>query len=220
MFIVIPAYNEEKNVGRVLGGLFKLGFRNIVVVDDGSIDQTLAESKKAGACVLRHEVNRGQGAALQTGDEYALAQGADMVVHFDADGQFNPADIIPAVEALAKSRADVVLGSRLIDNRSNVPWTKRWVILPVSRIINRLFTGIKLTDAHNGFRALNRKALETIRITHDRMAHNSDIIRQIKKNNLKFIEIPVQVLYYKYGQGVEGGIRILWDLLFAKLWRT
>lgn len=217
LFVVVPAYNEEKQIGRVISGLFEHGMQNIVVVDDGSSDNTSGAAKSAGAVVLTHEVNRGQGAALQTGNEYALASGASLVVHFDADGQFNPADIKTAVEALRKQNIDVLLGSRFLDGRSQIPWTKKYIVLPIARLINRFFTGLKLTDVHNGFRILTRRALEKINISQDRMAHNSEIIKQIKSHNLSFAEHPVQVSYFEYGQGVGGGFKIILEILQGRL---
>ncbi|OGH91351.1 MAG: hypothetical protein A2534_03680 [Candidatus Magasanikbacteria bacterium RIFOXYD2_FULL_39_9] len=216
LFVIVPAYNEEKNIGRVLGGLFSHGHKNVVVVDDGSTDNTAQAAAEAGATVLRHEVNRGQGAALQTGNDFALQKGASVVVHFDADGQFNPADIEIALGAMKNNNADVLLGSRFLDNRSEIPWTKKYIVLPISRFINRLLTGLKLTDVHNGFRILSRPALEKINISQDRMAHNSEIIKQIRQHKLNFVEHPVEVKYFKYGQGVDGGIKILQDILAAK----
>ncbi len=216
LFVVVPAYNEEKNIGRVLGGLFSHGHKNVVVVDDGSSDNTSEAARLAGAVVLQHEVNRGQGAALQTGNDYALQNGASNVVHFDADGQFNPADIEVALGAMQANGADVLLGSRFLDSRSAIPWTKKYIVLPISRFINRLLTGLKLTDVHNGFRILSRRALEKINISQDRMAHNSEIIKQIKQHKLNFIEHPVEVKYFRYGQGLNGGIKILQDILAAK----
>ncbi len=216
LFVIVPAYNEEKNIGRVLGGLFSHGHKNIVVVDDGSNDNTAQAATEAGAVVLKHEVNRGQGAALQTGNDYALQNGASTVVHFDADGQFNPADIDGALIAMKAKGADVLLGSRFLDNRSEIPWTKKYIVLPISRFINGLITGLKLTDVHNGFRVLSRNALEKIKISQDRMEHNSEIIKQIKEHKLNFIEHPVEVKYFNYGQGVDGGVKILQDILAAK----
>lgn len=217
LFVIVPAYNEAKNIGRVISDLFSQGLENIVVVDDGSSDDTFELAKSAGAVVLRHEVNRGQGAALQTGNEYALANDAGWVVHFDADGQFNPADIADALVLMRIQSADAVLGSRFLDNRSKIPWTKKHIILPVSRFINRLLTGLKLTDAHNGFRVLSRHALEKIKISQDRMAHNSEIVRQIKEHGLVFVEHPVQVKYFEYGQGVGGGLKIIGEILQERL---
>ncbi len=214
--VVVPAKDEAKNIGRVIRGLFEQGFKEILVVDDGSTDNTARVAMESGAKVLRHEINRGQGAALQTGDEYALGMGAEMVVHFDADGQFNPADVAPAVEFLKTNNLDAVFGSRFLDKRSRIPGLKKFIILPVSRWINYLFTGAKLTDAHNGFRILSRSALERISIKQDGMAHNSEIVSQIIKKKLRYAEYPVEVIYVEYGQGIVGGIKIIRDLIIDK----
>jgi len=216
LLVVIPAYNEEKTIGRVFRDLFEHGFVNVLVVDDGSSDQTAAIARTAGVTVLRHEINRGQGAALQTGDEFALRCGADAVVHFDADGQFSTADLNPAL-AVLKNGVDAVLGSRFLDNRSRIPWFKKKIILPISIWINFALTGVRLSDAHNGFRILSRSALEKIKITQDRMAHNSEIIRQCRRFNIKYAETPVAVKYERFGQGIGGGFKILWDWLVGKV---
>ena len=212
---VVPAYNEEKNIGPVISGLFN-HVDKVVVVDDGSTDSTALEAEKAKAVVLRHKINRGQGAALQTGHEYALGIGADYVVDFDADGQFDVMDIKPALAELQKSGADILFGSRFLDNRSQVPWLKRKILLPLGRLFNRVFFGINLTDAHNGFRILNQRALAQIHITQDRMAHASEIPAQAKKFGLKHIEFPVKVVYRKYGQGWGGAMKVVRDIAIGK----
>jgi glycosyltransferase involved in cell wall biosynthesis len=215
IFIVVPAYNEQGTIASTLRNLFKQGYKNVVVVDDGSSDNTFDVAKNEGAIVLRHVINRGQGAALQTGNEYALMRGASHVVHFDGDDQFNAADIQPAVEFLQAQNLDIVLGSRFLDNRTTMPFTKRHFIFPIGRALNTLMTGVKLTDVHNGFRILSKKALEKIKITQDRMAHNSEIVAQIKKHKLSYGEFPVEVRYMRYGQGVGGGFKVLKDWLWS-----
>ncbi len=217
ILVVIPAFNEENNIGRVIRGLFEHGFNNIVVVDDGSSDNTALVAEKEGAKAIKHIINRGQGAALETGDEYARHLSADIVVHFDADDQFDPADIKPALEKMQVLNIDVVLGSRFLDNRSKVPWLKKYFILPSARIINRFFCGLKLSDAHNGFRIFNKKALESIHIRQDGMAHNSEIVKIIAEKKLKFAEVSIRVIYREYGQGFLSGLYILKDLLFSKI---
>jgi len=217
IFIVIPAYNEAKNIGRVIRDLFQHGYKNVVVVDDGSSDDTYIEAKKLGVHILRHEVNRGQGASLQTGNEFALNQGAEVVVHFDADAQMNAGDVAGALAEMQQKNLDVVLGSRFLGNTIGIPWTKRFIVLPVARFINNLFSGLKLTDVHNCFRVLSRRATEKIIIIQEGMAHNSEIPAQIKKYNLKYAEYPVKIVYNEYGQGIGGGVKILRDLFLNRL---
>jgi len=215
-WVIVPAYNEEQKIGRVVRGLFEHGFNHVVVIDDGSGDNTAQVAHEAGAIVLKHIFNRGQGAALSTGNRYCQKVGAQSVVHFDGDDQFDPVDIAPALEFLKNNNAKVLLGSRFLDKKSQVPFFKKNIILPVSRLINYFLTGVKLTDAHNGFRILTREALEKIEITQDGMAHNSEIVAQIKKYQLPFVEFGVTVKYNEYGQGVRGGLKILWDWLVDK----
>ncbi|EKD42971.1 MAG: hypothetical protein ACD_72C00515G0001, partial [uncultured bacterium] len=196
--------------------LFEHGYENIVVVDDGSQDDTAVVANKTGAIVLSHAVNRGQGAALQTGNEFALKKGAEIIVHFDSDDQFNPADINSGIDFLRQKELDIVFGSRFLDNRSQIPFFKKYFILPISRFINNSITGLKLTDVHNGFRVLTKKAAEKIIITQDAMAHNSQIPQLVKKFNLKYGEHPVEVRYFESGQGIAGGFKIIFDLIFEK----
>lgn len=210
--VVIPAYNESKSIGRVIRDLFKHGYKEILVVDDGSSDNTAEVASVAGAHVLRHEINRGQGAALQTGNEYALSRGADIVVHFDADGQFDAADIAPAIEFLHINNLDAVLGSRFLRIDNQIPFFKKYFIFPISRVVNNLIIGKKLTDIHNGFRILTTVALSRIEITQNRMAHATEIVRQLVDKNILFKEFPVRVTYHEYGQGIGGAFKIIKDL--------
>lgn len=216
MFVIIPAYNEEKTIAPVVRGVFASNPGvQVVVVDDGSSDKTARLAKEGGAIVLQHIINRGQGAALQTGNTYALRAGADVIVHFDADGQFEPQEIGSLIAPIERGEAEVVLGSRFLQDNT-VPWSKKYLVLPAARLVNFIFTGLWLSDAHNGFRAMTRRATETIKISQDRMAHNSEIVRQIKENKLSFVEVPVTVRYHRYGQGIGGGFKIIKDLLFGK----
>lgn len=219
VLVVVPAYNEAKTIGRVIRGLFEHGFTNVVVVDDGSKDSTGELAQEAGATVLRHRINRGQGAALETGNAFARQQGVDTVVHFDADLQFNPSDITPALKELEASGVDILLGSRFLDGRSAVPWFKKYFILPAGRLMHRVFFGLHLTDAHNGFRIMTKKSLELIRITQDGMAHNTEILQQIAERKLTYKEFPIEVTYHEYGQGVLGGVKIMGDLLISTIFK-
>ncbi len=215
LLAIVPAYNEGKTIGSVARGLFE-HVDKVVVVDDGSTDETFCEAQKTGAVVLHHEINRGQGAALETGHEYARKINADFVLHFDGDGQFDPADIAPAFKALQESGADILFGSRFLGKDSNTPALKKYFILPLAKLLNYLITELLLSDVHNGFRILTRRALDSIHITQDRMAHATEIVALAKKNNLKYIEFPVTVRYSEYGQGVGGGVKIIQDLLLDR----
>src|SRR3989339_378619 len=215
--VVIPAFNEEKRIGETVRGISALYPEyQIVVIDDGSADRTVLKAKEAGAQVLQHLINRGQGAALQTGTTYALNQGADIIVHFDADGQFEAKEIEVMLQPVLKGEADVVLGSRFLSQKNSVPWSKKKIILPLGRLVNFLFTGCWLSDAHNGFRVLTYRAALVLDLKQDRMAHNSEIIRFIAENKLPFVEKGITVFYHHYGQRFSGGLKIIKDLLLAK----
>lgn len=214
MFVaIVPAYNEAKRIGSVVRDLFSQ-VDSVVVIDDNSSDETSEIAQEAGAIVLRHKINRGQGATLQTGHDYALSVGADYVLHFDGDGQFDISDISPAMQKIKTTKANVLFGSRFLDNRSNMPWSKRYLIHPLGKLFNRIFFRVRLSDAHNGFRILDKKALQTIKITQDRMAHATEIPAQVFENDLKWVEFPVKVHYHSYGQSGRGAIQIIKDLIF------
>jgi glycosyltransferase involved in cell wall biosynthesis len=215
LFAIVPAYQESARIARVVSDLSDHVDR-VVVIDDASTDDTVDQACAAGAVVLRHHVNRGQGAALETGHAYARKHGAEYVLHFDGDGQFSVHDIGPALQALKKAHADVLFGSRFLDDRTNMPWAKRHVIFPISRLVNRLFVPLPLTDIHNGFRILTKEALDHIAISQDRMAHASELPAQVGHAGLRWIEFPVEVTYHEFGQGIRGGIHILKELIFGK----
>ncbi len=215
MFIaLVPAFNEEQKIGSVVQSLFE-HVDKVVVIDDASKDNTSKIAKEAGATVLRHKINRGQGASLQTGHEYCLKNKADYVLHFDGDGQFCVEDILPALEIVKKENVDILFGSRFLDDRTKVPFLKKYILFPIARIFNKM-SGVYLTDIHNGFRILNRKALENIVIEQDRMAHATEIPAKAKKFGLNYIEFPVKVVYHQYGGGLIHGVGVLRDLFFGK----
>jgi polyprenyl-phospho-N-acetylgalactosaminyl synthase len=214
---VVAAYNEAGAIEAVIRDLRPV-VAETVVVDDGSKDATAEVARRAGAVVLRHAVNRGQGAALQSGIRLALARGASIVVTFDADGQHLASDVPRLVQPVADGTADVALGSRFLGG-SKVPPLRR-LLLKAAVVFTRLTTGLTLTDAHNGLRAFSRRAAETIRIRQDRMAHASEIVSEIRRHELRFVEVPITVLYTDYsrakGQTAFGAFRVLFDLFVGK----
>ena len=220
-FIIIPAYNENNIIGRVVEELLPLGC-TIVVVDDGSSEslKTQFEGNKQ-IFYVRHKVNLGQGAALQTGIDFALKQGASWFITFDADGQHSAKDIPAVLAPLFMEQADIVLASRFLTRGShNAPFIKK-MILKAGRWINYIFTGLYLSDAHNGLRAMNRVAAHSIRITENRMAHATEIVAQIKKQHLRYREVGAAVLYTPYsrnkGQSSINSLKIFFDLVLQKL---
>jgi glycosyltransferase involved in cell wall biosynthesis len=216
-WIVIAAYNEARVIADVLAEVRRTG-NQVVVVDDGSADGTAQAAAAAGALVVEHPFNLGQGAALQTGIEFALAHGARFVVTFDADGQHRPEDVATLVEALARSDADFALGSRFLGHAVNLPQARR-ILLKAATLFTRVTTGLKVTDAHNGLRAMTRRGAGRIRLRQNRMAHASEILHQIAGSGLRYVEAPVTIRYSDYslakGQRIGDAVTILVDL-FAR----
>jgi glycosyltransferase involved in cell wall biosynthesis len=215
---VVPAYNEAAVVADVVRGL-RAVVTSVVLVDDGSTDDTARRARQAGATVARHLINRGQGAALETGTRLALGAGADVVVHFDADGQHDPADVPRLVAPVAGGVADVALGSRFLGQAANLPLA-RLVTLKLGILFTWLFSGLRLTDTHNGLRALSRASAERIHLRHDTMAHASEVLDYIADLNLRYVEVPVTVRYTPYslrrGQRSRNALRIVRKLVVGK----
>ena len=220
VYVVIAAYNEEKSIEKVILDLKKYGYKNIVVVDDGSKDRTSDIAKKNKVHIIMHVINRGQGAGLKTGIDYALSKKADVIVTFDADGQHQAKDIERLVKPL-KEGYDAALGSRFIGKgMSNVPLLRRF-ILKAGALLLKIMYGAKLTDSHNGFRALSSKAAKKIKITSNGMEHASEIIEEIVKRKLRYIEVPVTIKYTDYsklkGQSSLNAFKILFKMMIKKI---
>jgi len=194
IFAVVPAYNEEKGVSKVIKDLKKYKY-NIVIVDDASADNTVKVVNKFKNLILvKQRANQGQGAALRIGIKRALKEGADIIITFDADGQHQAKEIKDLVAPIEKGIADISLGSRFLTKKTKMPLSRE-ILLKGSVLVERIFLGVKLTDAHNGFRAMSRKAARKIKIKENRMAHASEIIKEISRNNLRYAEVPVEIIY-------------------------
>jgi glycosyltransferase involved in cell wall biosynthesis len=211
VWIVIPAFREEGTIGEVVRDL-RSQYPNVLVVDDGSPDATGHMARQGGARVVRHAINRGQGAALQTGIDVALERHARWIVTFDADGQHRVADIEELLTPLFDGRAEVVLGSRFLGHASHVPFRRR-VLLRAGVRFTRWTSGLRVTDTHNGLRAFSRDVAARLRIRLDRMAHASEILDQVGAMGVEWTEVPVHVRYTRYsrakGQSGFGAFRIL-----------
>jgi polyprenyl-phospho-N-acetylgalactosaminyl synthase len=221
IYVVIPAYNEGPVIARVVADVRRGGYA-AVVVDDGSRDATAQAASGAGAAVIKHPFNLGQGAALQTGIDYALAQQAEVIVTFDADGQHRVSDISLLTEALVQERADFALGSRFLGQAPNLPPVRR-LLLRAATAFTRLTTDLEVTDTHNGLRAMTRRGAASIKLRQNRMAHASEWLAQIAASRLRYVERPVTIEYTDYslakGQTLADAVLILLDLFARRLYR-
>jgi glycosyltransferase involved in cell wall biosynthesis len=221
VWVVIAAYNEARVIGRVIADVQRHSY-HVVAVDDGSADTTAEVARRAGAQVVQHPVNLGQGAALQTGVEYALERGADAVVTFDADGQHRSQDIASLLAALDQKGVDFALGSRFLGASIALPPSRR-LLLKAATWFTRVTTGLALTDTHNGLRAMTRRGASRIALRQNRMAHASELLEQIAQSGLGYVEVPVTIEYSAYslakGQKFSDSISILVDLSAQRLHR-
>lgn len=224
MAYVIPAFNEERAIGAVVRTLQAEAVPGeIIVIDDASRDDTSGAARAAGATVLRHIINRGQGAALQTGFDAALRCGAEVIVTFDADGQHSAKDTHALIAALLRHNADVALGSRFLGREAeNMPAARR-LLLRAALAFTRIVSRVNVTDTHNGFRAFRAEALRRVRITEDRMAHASELLDLIGELDLKHVEVPCHIRYTEYsmkkGQRWHAALPIAFNFLIGKVMR-
>ncbi len=218
IYIVIPVYNEAPVLKETVAEIRRAGYKNIIIVDDGSVDGSYSEAIKTGVIVLRLAINRGKGAAVKTGVEAVKILKANVVVTIDGDGQHNPDDIKAMLNLINKGY-DVVLGSRL-KNPKGMPWYKI-----IANYLGNFFTfliyGLWVTDSQSGFRAYSKKAINLIDTKTDRYEYDSEVIREINRHDLKYKEIPIEVRYTEYSmnkttkQGFKNGIKTLIKMLIS-----
>jgi polyprenyl-phospho-N-acetylgalactosaminyl synthase len=214
VWIVVPAYNEAGVIGDVIGEL-RATFPNVVCVDDGSADDTADIAWKAGAHLVRHPVNLGQGAAIQTGVEYARRQpGAQIFATFDADGQHRVNDVLAMIDRLSTDSADIVIGTRFGHGVSRPPLLKR-VVLQTAAALSARGRRLGLTDSNNGLRVFNKTVADGLDITMNGMGHATEFIMLIDENGWRVAEQPIEVLYTEYstakGQPLLNGVNIVVD---------
>ena len=220
-WVVVAAYNEERRIGRVLDGLVPIA-PNIVVVDDGSTDSTATEVLKRPVWLLRHGLNVGQGAAIQTGVSFALNRGAEGIATFDADGQHDPEDLPAMYFALTSQAVDFALGSRFLGHAEGIPLLRK-LMLRLAVLFTRIVSGVVLSDVHNGIRVFTRRGAERLHITFNRMEHASEMIDQIAASRLQFIEVPVRITYTREslakGQKTSAALMLALKLFLERLMR-
>ena len=221
IWVVVAAFNEAAVISPIISDLVRRSYR-VVVVDDGSHDGTGEIALTVGATVVTHPVNLGQGAALQTGIKFALQHDATYVVTFDADGQHRPSDIVRLLGALVEHDAAYALGSRFLGSSQGMPLQRR-LLLHAAIWLTRVMTGLRLTDTHNGLRAMTVEGARRIALRQNRMAHASELLEQIAASRLRHVEVPVTIDYTRYslakGQRLSDSLAILFDLSAQKLHR-
>ena len=222
VWVIVRCYNEAAVVGDVIRSLRSV-FPNIVGVDDGSQDASFDEMRKAGAVVVRHAVNLGAGAALQTGLRFALLDhAANYFVCFDADGQHQTRDAASMVARLRTTDLDVLIGSRFLGSAHGMPTTRRFV-LKLGRVFERLTSGVWLTDAHNGLRAFTRRFASSVELSMSDMAYASELLSLLRKSGLRYAEHPVTIEYTAYsmhkGQRSINSLNIAMDLWLHQMLR-
>lgn len=217
---VIPAYNEAKTIGGVVKATLPF-VDTVLVVNDGSNDETGSQAKEAGAVLVTHKVNRGLGATLGTGIAAALRCGADCIVTLDADGQHDPKEIAKLIFPIERGLADVVLGSRLLSGKG-MPFHRR-LANHLGNLITFLFFGLFVTDSQSGFRAFSRSAARVIEIRSNRMEVSSEIVAEIHRKQLRVAEVPIRAIYTDYslskGQSFRVGLKTLYKLLLRRIER-
>lgn len=210
-------FNEATVIGSVVKEL-RTAFPHVVCVDDGSSDDSVAVALAAGARVVCHPINLGQGASLQTAFEFALNDPLmTEIVTFDADGQHQLNDAVGMIKKLRDEKLDVVIGSRFLDERTTLGNAKR-LILRVAAAYTRATSGMALTDAHNGLRVMDRGLVAKVHLTQNRMAHASELIDQIGDLKVRWAEYPTHIVYTEYskakGQSLWNSVNILVELMF------
>ena len=215
VWVIVRCFNESQVVRGVIEEL-RRHFPHVVGVDDGSRDTSSAEMVAAGATVVRHAINLGSGAALQTGIEFALLDpNAQYFVCFDADGQHRPEDAVSMVERLRRGEEDILIGSRFLGSSAGMPRSRR-IVLRVARVFERLTSGVALTDAHNGLRAFTRAFAERIDLQLADMAYASELLSLIKHSGMRYAEHPVTFQYTEYsmakGQRSINSVNIAMDI--------
>jgi glycosyltransferase involved in cell wall biosynthesis len=219
VWIVIPAFNEATIIGDVISDVRSV-FPHVVCVDDGSRDGTAERALAAGAHVVPHPVNLGQGAAIQTGVEYARSRpGAAVFVTFDADGQHQVKDVVRMIDRLSADDVDLVIGTRFAGAVTHTPPVKR-IILRAAAFLSPQSRALGLTDAHNGLRVFDRKVADSLNLTMSGMSHAGEFIALAYENQWRVAEEPVEILYTEYskskGQPLLNGVNIVFDGLLRR----
>ncbi|MEM8898695.1 MAG: glycosyltransferase family 2 protein [Bacteroidota bacterium] len=220
VWVLIPTYNEAEVIRSTVEDVLQHGYE-VVLIDDGSTDNTRESVSGLPITYLRHKTNLGQGAALESGMAYARKHQPEVIVHFDADGQHAAADIEALIQPILQGKSDVVQGSRFLSPSSSesIPFP-RILLLKLAVVFHGLFTGIWLSDAHIGLRALHYRAYKQIQFSLNGMGHATEFLMEVKKHRLSISEVPASVAYTPYslkkGKGLKSAMKILREVIFKR----
>jgi polyprenyl-phospho-N-acetylgalactosaminyl synthase len=222
--VVIPSYNEGERVLHVVSSLLRLGFGKIIVVDDGSTDHSMNMLRTLPIVILHHPVNRGAGAATETGFEYCRrTEGIKYVITIDADTQHDPNDAIHMLEDHVKNNADITIGNRLAQNHNKIPLNKRYYNL-IANLLTSLLSFKSIADSQSGFRVISMNVLRNLRIEHDQYEYCTEMIIKARKMNLKIISVPITTHYSEElkhkGQTFEHGVSSFFNLIRSTLFKN
>ena len=220
VFVLVPVFNEAPIVEGVIRELLNY-FENIIVVNDASTDYSSDILHSLDVILLEHSLNLGQGAALRTGFRYIRKfTEAQAVITFDADGQHSAQDAVKFAHSILTGKDMVIFGSRFLGSTSDAPGHKKWM-LKLATLVTNMLTNLELTDTHNGLKAFKCSALQYFHFEIDGYAFESELIRKVRKHNLKFSEMPTHIKYTDYskfkGQKLSNAFIIIEDII--KSWR-
>lgn len=216
--VIIPIYNESKMIQEVVSDIRKAGYEHIVIVDDGSQDESFAVARALPVVALRHKINRGKGASIRTGIEAAKTLSPDIFITMDGDGQHDPLDILSFVNAFIDKNVDVVLGIRKLQKEA-MPLTRKMANFIADKITFLLY-GIHIQDSQSGFRAFSSYAIQKIRTKTDAYSYESEVLREIRKHRLSYTEVPIHVRYTSYStskkhkQNIVNGFKTLYTMIW------
>jgi len=216
---IIPALNAERSIAKVVAES-RRHVEPVLVIDDGSSDATGEVAKAVGAVVLRHEVNRGKGAALKTGFAWALAQGAEGVVTLDADGQHLPAEIPKFIAARAETDADLIIGGRAHLFGQMLP--RRRMANQFSAACISVAAGVRVTDSQSGFRLYSERLLRALRLRTDGFDMESEVIVRAGRRGMRVVTIPIDLGFVNgiatsHYKPLKDTLRIAWTVTRTRL---
>ena len=191
---IIPSYNVEGTISEVIQEVSQyIDKKNIIIIDDGSLDATFQVAERTGAVVLKNPINKGKGLSLKKGYQYAIKNDCQVVICLDADLQHDPHDIPKFLNSFKKNNADLILGSRM-DDLSTMPWDRQFSNQATSLIIS-LFTGQRVRDSQSGYRLIKTDVLRKIKLSSNKYETESELLVKVLKSKFKVAHVPIKTIY-------------------------